>query len=93
VQKIPTEPRCRIRIDRFVKEQATKLLATTEDFATARSSPPWIGSCEVEQFERACERAIEPRDMACLVRANGAIDFTPDVRELLQEGKGRPALP
>ncbi len=75
----------------LVEKHATELLARAQHLAPPVSSPPRIVGCQVEELERSIKRMLESRCAPLVVRAQGALHFTPDVAKLFHQGESAPS--
>jgi hypothetical protein len=71
----------------LVEEEPAEFFACAENLTSPWTAPPVIHCRQVEQLERARQGAIEARAIVCVVRPNGAVDFTADVRQLFHQAE------
>jgi hypothetical protein len=83
MEKVALQPACGIWRDVFVEEEATELLAGSQNLTTSTAAPTYVHRREVEQLQRTSEGVIKTKRVTRFLRPDGAIDLAADVCELL----------
>jgi hypothetical protein len=91
LQKVLTQIARQIGLRRLIIEYSAELLARAKDLPPLMQSPAPIRRGQIEQLERAIERALETVLATLRVRANGAIDLTADIPQLGHQRQRAPS--
>ena len=92
VQEIALKAFGRVRVDGWIEEHATELLARSQNLPTARAAPTLIGSGQIKELQRTRKGSIETYGVSRCMRSYRPLHFAAHVAELLHQRKRGPAI-